>query len=276
MTAATSPGPFPGANSATDADAAADPPEILVSRQLAEERRLAVGDVVRLSVSPDGTAPTAFRVVGVFEPRPDPMLLTETRHEVRLHLPDLLDLAGEDDRVDRVNVALRDGEDRDAFAGELAARRPDVVATPTGARPGKAGPFVTLRQFHRAIAIVAVFGSTAFLLALTVIRADERRDVAGILRVLGCPERRIRLAALIEGVLLAIPGAAVGIVLAFVAQGIANAFFQWHYDTSLVFVRVTGEIILQCLAVAVPIGVLTGWVASWTLARGNAVTSIRR
>ena len=50
-----------------------------------------------------------------------------------------------------------------------------------------------------------------------------------------------------------------------------NAFFQWHYDTALVFVRVTPRIAARCVALAVPLGVLAGLVASWTLLRRDIV-----
>src|SRR3954453_6350315 len=67
-------------------------PAILVSRQLLAAQQLHVGDVVALSADPDGSQPRAFRIAGEYEPTPDPMRLGAVRHEVRLHLPDLIDL----------------------------------------------------------------------------------------------------------------------------------------------------------------------------------------
>src|SRR5215204_4279983 len=48
------------------------PPDILVSRQLAESERLSVGDLVRLATNADGSNPRQFRIAGVYEPTPDP------------------------------------------------------------------------------------------------------------------------------------------------------------------------------------------------------------
>ena len=70
----------------------AETPGILVSRQLLEAERLTVGDVVRLSAAPDGSNPSLLRIVGTYEPTPDPMRVTSERLEARLHLPDLLAL----------------------------------------------------------------------------------------------------------------------------------------------------------------------------------------
>jgi putative ABC transport system permease protein len=261
--------------------AAGEPPAILISRQLGEARGLAVGDVVQLAADPTGAGSRPFRVVGVYEPQPDPLILSESRHEVRLHLPDLLELrhpAGDPLRaetVDRINVDLRD-DDADGFAGELARRLPGLVVRPTVRPAGEGDPFVVLERFHLAIAIVTVVGSAAFLLALMVMRSDERREVAGILRLIGLSRRRILLAGFVEGALVALAGAVAGVAIATALEGAFNRFFQWYYDTALVFVSVTPGIVLRCILVSVPLGVVAGLVASWTLLRRDVMTLSRR
>ena len=73
-------------------------------------------------------------------------------------------------------------------------------------------PFAVLDRFHWAIAIVTVTGSTAFLLALMVMRAEERREIIGILRLMGIPTRSILAEVLLEGLLIATAGAVFGVV----------------------------------------------------------------
>jgi putative ABC transport system permease protein len=136
--------------------------------------------------------------------------------------------------------------------------------------------FAVIDRFHRAIAVVTVIGSTAFLLALMVIRAEERRDIVGILRLMGIPPRSILLAVLVEGLLIAIGGALFGVAVAAIGQSAVNRFFQWRYDTTLRFVRITAPIALQSVAFAVPLGVFAGLAASWTLLRRDMVGLIRR
>ena len=123
---------------------------------------------------------------------------------------------------------------------------------------------------------MTVVGSTAFLLALMVIRAEERRDIVGILRLMGIPPRSILVEVLLEGLLIALGGAIFGIVVAVLGQGAINRFFQWRYDTPLRFVRVTLPIACQSMAFAVPLGVFAGLAASWTLLRRDVITLIRR
>ncbi len=60
------------------------------------------------------------------------------------------------------------------------------------------------------------------------------------------------------------------------SEGLFNRFFQWRYDTVLVFLRVTPSIAWRCVALAVPLGVLAGLVASWTLLRREILALLRR
>src|ERR1700694_5455430 len=71
------------------------PPDLLISRQLAEAFSIAPGAIVRLSTDPSGGNPHEFRVVGIYEPVPDPMRINASKHEVRLHLPDLLEMTAD-------------------------------------------------------------------------------------------------------------------------------------------------------------------------------------
>jgi cell division protein FtsX len=81
---------------------------------------------------------------------------------------------------------------------------------------------------------------------------------------------------LAEGLLIAAAGAVFGILLAVATQGAVNRFFQWRYDTALVFVRVTRSIALQSIAVSVPLGILAGLVGSWTLLRRDVLALVGR
>ena len=125
---------------------------------------------------------------------------------------------------------------------------------------------------------IAIFDGQVIriLLALTIMLVDERRPTVGVLRLIGLPTRRILLQLFIEGVLIATAGSLFGLVLALGAEGIINRFFQWRYDTALVFVRVTPEVAAVCVAIAVPLGVSATVVAAWTLLRRNGLSLARR
>jgi ABC-type lipoprotein release transport system permease subunit len=259
-----------------------DAPGIVLSRRAVEATGLAVGDIVQLSADPASRGAPPFRIAGVYEPVPDPFRLTADRFETRMHLTDLIELtaAAADplaaESVTRINVALADPSDADAFARDLRAKLPGLAARPTQSPGDGSDPFVVLERFHVAIAAVTVIGSGAFLLALMVMRSEERRETAGILRLIGFTRPRILLEIFTEGMLVAAAGTAFGLALAGVLQGMFNRFFQWHYDTALVFVRVTPGIAMKCIAISAPLGVLAGLVASWTLLRRNIMALLRR
>ena len=257
-------------------------PEILLSRQLMEQSGIHVGDDVMLAVDPDGSRTARFKVVGVYEPTPNPMKFAAKRLEARLHLPDLLALSDEGDdplsseTVNALNLALVNPQEASSVASILVRRALGLVARPTTASTDQSEIFSVIDRFHWAIAVVTVVGSTAFLLALMVIRAEERRDIVGILRLMGIPPRSILVEVLLEGLLIALAGAMFGLVVAALAQGAINRFFQWRYDTTLQFVRVTIPIAWQSIAFALPLGVIAGLAASWTLVRRDVVSLIRR
>ena len=262
--------------------AAADLPSVLISRQLSEGEHIAVGDVVRLSAAADGAAVEEFRVAGIYEPTPNPARLGAVIREVQLHLPDLLNLTRDpgmpagSEYVQTINVALVDPDDAQAFSRDVQARMPGVQAQPATGAAESTGPFIVLRRFHLAIAIVTIVASTVFLLALTIMLVDERRAAVGVLRLIGLPIRRILVQLFFEGVLIAAVGSLFGIVLSLLSEGLINRFFQWRYDTALIFVRVTPEVAAICVAIAVPLGVTATVVASWALLRRNGLRLARR
>jgi putative ABC transport system permease protein len=261
------------------------PPDVLLSRQAAEALGLDVGAIVQLE-SPDRPGPREFRVAGIYEPTPDPARLGNAIHAVRLHLPDLLALQREPDAVvgaiagaetvDAINVKLKPGSDPAAFSRDVNARLPGILARPSADAAGAAGPFRVLERFHLAIAIVTIIASTVFLVALTVMLVDERRETVGVLRLIGLPTSRVLVQVMIEGFLVAGAGSIVGLGLALASETLINRFFQWRYDTALLFVRITPEVAARCVAIAMPLGVVATVTASWLLLRRNALRLARR
>jgi len=274
LAAPAPPSPSPATN--------ARPPAILVSRQLLAAEGLAVGDVVALTSDPAGAHARPFRIVGTYEPVPDPARLGAVPLEARLHLPDLVALTAlasdplSTESVQSINVKLADPADAAAFRRELTARVPGLVVRETAVPDAADLTFVVLERFHLAIAVVTVIASSIFLLALMVMLVDERRETVATLRLIGLRRRRIFLQVLVEGLVIALGGAVFGLVLAVVLEGGFNRFFQWRYDTALVFVRVTPAIAARAVAVAVPLGIAASVAASWGLLRQGALALTRR
>jgi putative ABC transport system permease protein len=156
------------------------------------------------------------------------------------------------------------------------SRLPTIAARPTSAADDRTTTFIVVERFHLAIAIVTVIGSAVFLLALMVMLVDERRTTVGTLRLLGFTRRRILVQVMVEGALIAAAGAAAGILFAVVVQGAFNRFFQWRYDTTLIFLRITPTVVWRSLLLAVPLGIAASVIASWTLLRQQILGLVRR
>jgi putative ABC transport system permease protein len=185
--------------------------------------------IVQLSASPAGEGGRSFRIAGIYEPAANPSLLGARRQELRMHLPDLLALTGDRsdpaalDTVSAINVALTDPNAAEAFATELSSRIPGIFAR---AAIGNTGPFVVLERFHLAIALVTVIASSVFLLALMVMLVDERREIVGMLRLIGFKRRRILQQVLAEGLIIASGGAIFGVAFAAAIETAVNRFFN--------------------------------------------------
>ena len=255
---------------------------MLVSRQAAEALDLSVGSIVQVA-PPDGSRARDFRVAGIYEPTPDPSRLGNAIYAVRLHLPDVLALTSPPDApkgaesVDAINIRLTPGADARRFRATSTRACPawrrgrqPMPARPRG-RSACSSAFTSPSPSSRSSP------STVFLVALTVMLVDERRETVGVLRLIGLPTQPGAGAGADRG--RAGRGRRVGVrprARARVAKALINRFFQWRYDTALLFVQVTPSVALTCVLIAIPLGVSATVVASWLLLRRNALRLARR
>lgn len=147
---------------------------------------------------------------------------------------------------------------------------------PATAPNERTSTFVVIERFHLAVAIVTMIGSAVFLLALMLMLVDERRETVGTLRLIGFTRGRILVQLFVEGTFITLSGAFAGLVFAVVMQDVFNRFFQWRYDTMLVFLRITPGVAVQSLLLALPLGIAASLIASWALLRQHALTLTRR
>jgi putative ABC transport system permease protein len=241
--------------------------EVAVERRLAKELGLEVGDSVRLGPSPD-----SLRLVGVvaaiYEPRPDPSGVMRRDRQIRMHLPDVARLLGHPDRVDRFGVAVRAG-----VSPESAAARLDRTAFGYRARPSaeiaseSSQTFLVVSRFHRAIGVITIVAGAVFLLCIMLLKVEERRLDAAVMRFVGVRRRTIFASLLLEAALVAVAGSASGVLLAWLAGAATNAYYQRLFDTRLVFSLVTPGIIAFSVALSLALGLAAGALAAWRLVR---------
>jgi putative ABC transport system permease protein len=243
----------------------AQAPQVAVERQLADELGLSVGDTLHLGPNTDSV--TLPAVVGaIYEPRPDPAEIAKRERHIRLHLPELAAMLGEPDRVDRFGLALREGVapdtavavlDRSAFGYQAYSSR--AIASESSQT------FLVVSRFHRAIAVITIVASAVFLLCIMLLKVEERRLDAAVMRFIGVRRRTIFGALLLEAGLVAAFGSVVGTGFAYVAGLATNAYYRRFFDTALTFSLITPEIVLFSVGLSLALGVLAGAAAAWRL-----------
>ena len=245
---------------------------IAVDERLQRDAGLRLGDTVMLAATSvaDGRATAADTVVvGAFVRRgADPAEIARSEYRVRLHLDQLQRLAGYDNRVDRFAVATR-GPDataraltavNDAAFGFRAYRSTDVAVKTSRT-------FQVVRRFHRAIGVITVVASAAFLLCILLLKIDERRRDVAALRLMGISRRTVVSALVLEASMVALLGSAMGLGIGWAASRVVNWYYQGVYRTPLLFALVTPEVATFAVGLSLALGVLAGLAAAVRLAR---------
>jgi putative ABC transport system permease protein len=246
---------------------AAPPTEIAVERGLAQRLGLEVGDTVRLGAAPDALHRLAL-VAAIYEPRPDPAELSRQGLRVRLHLPDLGVILGEPDRVDRFGLGLRPGVPAESAAAVLNGSAFGFRVHASAAIASESSQtFRVVSRFHRAIGFITIVASAVFLLCIMLLKVEERRLDAAVMRFVGVRRRTIFGALVLEAALVAAVGSLLGAGLAWLAGAATNSYYQRFFDTGLVFSLLTARIVLFGIGLSLLLGIAAGAAAAWRLVR---------
>ena len=241
--------------------------EIAVQRATAEALGLGLGDTVRMGTAPDSLSRLAV-VAAVYEPRPDPAEISRQGSGIRLHLPDLASILGTPDRVDRFGVGLQPGIEPDSAAAALNAGAFGFRAYASAAIASESSQtFLVVSRFHRAIAVITIVASAVFLLCIMLLKVEERRMDAAVMRFVGVRRRTIFGALVLEAALVAVLGSVVGAGIAYAAGALTNAYYQRFFDTELIFSLITPRIVLFGVTLSLALGLAAGAVAAWRLVR---------
>jgi putative ABC transport system permease protein len=239
--------------------------EIAVEWQLAQELRLHIGDTVLLGAAPDSVA-TVAQVVAIYQPRPDPAEVAKRERHLRLHLPDLAVLLGAPDRVDRFSIGLNPHISSDSAVVRLNRSAFGYRAYTTRAIASESSQtFLVVSRFHRAIALITIVAGAVFLLCIMLLKVEERRLDAAVMRFVGVRRRTIFGALLLEAALVAALGSVVGTGLAYLAGLATNAYYRRFFNTTLTFSLITPGIVVFSVILSLALGVAAGAVAAWRL-----------
>jgi putative ABC transport system permease protein len=242
-------------------------PAVAVERQLARELDLSLGDTLRLGADPAGPG-VLVRIRAIYEPRPDPAEIAKRERHIRMHLPDLAALLGTPDRVDRLSIGLWGGISAESASTALNRTAYGYRAYSSAAIASESSQtFQVVSRFHRAIAIITIVASAVFVLCIMLLKVEERRLDAAVMRFVGVRRRTIFGALLLEAVLVAVLGSLLGTALAWAAGAATNAYYQRFFDTGLIFSLITPGIVWFSVLLSLALGILAGALAAWRLVR---------
>jgi putative ABC transport system permease protein len=255
---------------------AAAPPEVAVERRMAERFGLRLGDTVALAAEPN-VPPGRFVVRAIYEPKADPATALRGEYRVRFHLPDLAVLLGWPDRVDRIAIRTSPGVSADRAASRLNQLAFGYRAYPSEEIARESSrTFSVVSRFHRAIGFIAIVASALFLLCIMLLKVEERRQDAAVMRMIGISRRTIVSAVVLEACLVAVVGSGFGVALAKVGGGVTNWVYQRRFETSLTFAYLTPSIIVTGVAISLGLGVIVGVLAALRLVRIRPLALWRR
>ena len=147
--------------------------DLALERGTATRLGLGVGDTVRLGPAPDSLVRLGV-VRAIYQPRPDPAEIARRALQARFHLPDLAELLGAPDRVDRSGLALAPGVSPDSAAAELNRSAFGFRAYPSAEIASESSQtFQVVSRFHRAIAMITIVASAVFLLCIMLLKVEE-------------------------------------------------------------------------------------------------------
>ncbi|HET6268216.1 MAG TPA: FtsX-like permease family protein, partial [Acidobacteriota bacterium] len=229
------------------------------------------GDPVELSLSGDMKSALRFVVRDIYEEKADPSQVPLRRSMIKMHLPDLEALTGRTDQLDLVSIQLRNPADASSLAARLngeaigfTAYSGQVLAVRTSRT------FEVVDRFQRAIALIAMAAGAIFIFALVVMRVEDQRKNFAILTITGISKKSIFQTLILEAVVFAFLASLLGAALGYGAAAAVNFYYRQYYQTTLIFAKVSPEILIQAVSLSFLLGVIAG-TFSWMRLKQLAV-----
>jgi putative ABC transport system permease protein len=268
---ALSAAPPPGTPTAPGA-----PPAVFLSDRSARTLGVGPGDLLDLSLHVGGPW-KAVRVSRVYRPVLYPSELPLRGVDIRLHLPDLQGLLGGPDQVDSIVLRLRHPDRAPIVAADLNASRWGFRAyTSSDLARRNSSTFEVIAQFHRAIGLVTILASGAFLLTIMTLKGEEMRRQVALLRLVGISRRTVAGTILLVASGAALLGSGIGIGLGYVLSWTINAYYRSAFDTDLLFSRVTPRLVGGAVALSIALGLAAGVATVWRLFRRSPLDQVGR
>ncbi len=170
--------------------------------------------------------------------------------------------------MDRFGIGLAPGVPADSAAAVLNRWAFGFQVHPSATIASESSQtFKVVSRFHRAIGFITIVASAVFLLCIMLLKVEERRLDAAVMRFVGVRRRTIFGALVLEAALVAVLGSVAGAGLAWLAGAVTNAYYRNFFDTELIFSLITPRIVLFSIVLSLVLGIGAGAIAAWRLVR---------
>ncbi len=136
--------------------------------------------------------------------------------------------------------------------------------------------FAVVSRFHRAIGVISIVASAVFLLCIMLLKVEERRLDAAVMRLIGISRATVFRAFVLEATFVAAVGSVLGVGLAAVAGALTNWVYRRRFETSLVFSHLSVEIVAFGVGLSLLLGVAVGALAARRLVTARPLALWRR
>jgi putative ABC transport system permease protein len=250
---------------------------IALDARITTDAGLKLGDTVRLSAAPNDKDAERAVVSALLARRADPSEVARSEYRARLHLDQMQRLIAYGDRVDRFAIRSRGDAARASLITTINNAAFGFHAWPSAEIAVRTSrTFQVVRRFHRAIGVITIVASAAFLLCILLLKIDERRRDVAALRMMGISAATIVKSVVLEAGIIALLGSLVGVVAGIIIAKLVNWHFQGVHRTTLAFTFVTADTVLLACGLSVVLGVVAGWLAARRLVGVPALTLLGR
>ncbi len=250
---------------------------IALDARLASDFGVKLGDTVRIAAAPADNGAERVVVSALLARRADPSEIARSEYRARVHLDQLQRLIGYGDRVDRFAIRTTSAAARGTLLDAVNNAAFGFRAWPSAEIAVRTSrTFQVVRRFHRAIGVITIVASAAFLLCILLLKIDERRRDVAALRMMGISAGTIVKSVVLEAGIIALLGSMAGVVFGIVVARVVNWHFQGVHRTTLAFTLVTPETIMFACGLSVVLGVVAGWLAARRLVSVPALTLLGR